>query len=206
WELPVGRGRALMRNSNRILDGILGGWKASAILTATSGRPFTVNAPVSTYTKSTTGSTPDVVGVLPKSTGALQFDGRGACFLCGFTQIVDPSIAKLTPALAAQSTLFAQQGPGGVVLQNPLPGTLGSLAQTFLTGPRLFNVDAALTKQFKVNERFGVEIRTDWLNAANHPDFSGSTIDSNIDSATFGRITGGVGGGRIIVLGARLNW
>jgi hypothetical protein len=42
------------------------------------------------------------------------------------------------------------------------------------------------------------------LNAANHPDFSGATIDANINSATFGRVTGG-SGARIIVLGARLK-
>ena len=67
-------------------------------------------------------------------------------------------------------------------------------------------MDLALNKQFKITERFNLELRTDWLNAANHPDFSGSTIDSSIDSATFGRITGGGASGRIIVLGARLNW
>ena len=202
----MGRGRMLLRGSNRVVDGFLGGWKVSGILTATSGRPFSVTAPISSYTRSTTGSTPDVVGgALPKSTGQLEFDGRGACYFCGFKQIADPGVGLLTPALAAQSTLFAQQGPGGVVLQNPLPGTLGTLGQTFFTGSMLFNADLALTKQIKITERYNVEIRTDWVNAANHPDFSGATIDSNINSATFGRVTGGANA-RIVTLGARFNW
>ena len=207
WELPVGKGRAHLRNSNRLVDGVLGGWKLSGILTYTSGRPFTVTAPVSTYTKYTTGNTPDVAGSLPKNTGALQFDGSGACYFCGFKQIADPGLAGVASSLAAQSTLFAQQGPGGVILKNPSPGTLGNLAQTFFTGPNFFNLDAAMTKQFRITERFNLEIRTDWLNATNHPDFATATIDTSIDSATFGRITAaGSNANRIIVLGARLNW
>jgi hypothetical protein len=34
--------------------------------------------------------------------------------------------------------MFAQQGPGGVLLTDPQPGTLRTLAQTFFTGPRFF--------------------------------------------------------------------
>ena len=206
WDLPVGRARTWLRNTNRLIDGALGGWKLSGILTMTSGRPFTVSSMLSTYTKYTTGNTPDVTGALGKDTGQLQFDGRGACYFCGFKQVADPSIGLLTASLASQSTLFAQQAPNGVILKNPPPGTLGNLAQTFFTGPGFFNVDLALNKQFRITERFNAEVRTDWLNASNHPDFSGATIDSNINSSTFGRITGGGGANRIIVLGARLNW
>lgn len=208
WELPVGRGKSLLRNSHPIVDGVLGGWKLSGILTYTSGKPFTVTAPVSTYTKYTTGNTPDVVGTLPKNSGVLQFDGTGACYFCNFKQITDPNVARLAPSIASQSTLFAQQGPGGVILQNPQPGTLGNLAQTFFTGPNFLNFDAALTKQFRISERFNFEIRTDWLNATNHTDFANATIDVSIDSANFGRLSSAsaMNNNRIIVLGGRLNW
>jgi hypothetical protein len=67
-------------------------------------------------------------------------------------------------------------------------------------------VDASLSKTFRITERFNFELRTDWLNSTNHQDFSNATIDSNIDSATFGRFTGGGNANRIIVLGGRLNW
>jgi hypothetical protein len=171
-----------------------------------SGRPFSVSSPPSTYTNYTTGNTPDVTGVLGKDTGQLQFDGKGAGFFCGFKQITDPSIGLLTASLPSQSTLFAQQAANGVILKNPLPGTLGNLPQTFLAGPNVFNIDLALNKQFRLTERINVEVRTDWLNTTNPPDFSGATIGSNITSSTFGRVTGSGGANRIIVLGARLNW
>ncbi len=46
YELPFGHGRAMMKNANRLVDGVLGGWKLSGILDVTSGVPFTVTAPV----------------------------------------------------------------------------------------------------------------------------------------------------------------
>jgi hypothetical protein len=219
YELPVGKGRRFLANTNRLVDAALGGWKVSGILTFTSGAPFTVAAPVATYTQftapsststiSNTSQTPDVSGVLSKSTGQLQYDGRGACYFCGFQQTRDPNIALLTPALGAQSTLFAQTSPSGVTLTNPLPGTLGNLAQTFFTSPNFFDLDASIGKTFRITERFNFELRMDWLNATNHPDFSNATIDTNIDSTTFGRYTGtnsSTNNNRIIVLGGRVNW
>jgi hypothetical protein len=113
YQLPIGRSRLLLKNTNRLLDGIVGGWLVSGILTYTSGQPFTVTAPVSTFSQFTTGQTPDVMGALPKSTGLLQFDGRGACFLCGFKQIADPSIGLLAPSIASRSTLIAWVAPNG---------------------------------------------------------------------------------------------
>ena len=41
----------------------------------------------------------------------------------------------MAPGVAAISTQLARQAPNGTILQNPLPGTLGNLAQTFFTGP-----------------------------------------------------------------------
>jgi len=207
YELPFGKDRRWMKTANRLVDGVLGGWKLSGILTYTSGVPFTVSAPVSTFTQFTTGMTPYVTGALAKNTGALQFNGSGACYFCGFKQVPDPSIALLASSISSRSTLFAQVGPGGVMLMNPAPGTYGNLAQTFFTSPNFFNLDAALSKSFRITERFNVELRTDWLNSTNHPDFSTASIDSSIDSSTFGRFTGaGSNANRIVVLGGRVNW
>ena len=209
YELPVGKGKTFLHDANGLLDEILGGWRVSGILTYTSGVPFTVTAPDSTFTQFTTGNTPDVSGALAKTTGGVQYDGRGACYFCGFTQIRDPNISSLTTALAAQSTLFAQRSPSGVLLTNPVAGTLGNLAQTFFTTANFFDLDASLSKSFRIKERLSFELRMDWLNATNHPDFSNATIDPSIDSTTFGRYTGTSStsnNNRIIVLGGRLSW
>ena len=41
WELPVGKGKAMLANSNRLVDGLLGGWTMQGIFVARSGRPYT---------------------------------------------------------------------------------------------------------------------------------------------------------------------
>ena len=52
-------------------------------------------------------------------------------------------------------------------------------------------------------------VRTDWINATNHEDFANAIIDTNINSGTFGRVTGRSttsNNNRIVVLGARINF
>jgi len=41
WELPFGKGKRLLANANRAVDGVLGGWTMQGILVVRSGRPFT---------------------------------------------------------------------------------------------------------------------------------------------------------------------
>jgi hypothetical protein len=41
YELPVGRGKSLLSNANRVTNGVLGGWQLRGIVVLRSGRPFT---------------------------------------------------------------------------------------------------------------------------------------------------------------------
>jgi hypothetical protein len=38
YELPFGRGKAVLGNANRVVNGVLGGWTTAGILTITSGQ------------------------------------------------------------------------------------------------------------------------------------------------------------------------
>jgi hypothetical protein len=42
YELPFGKGRRWMGDSNAVLDALVGGWQLAGITTMTTGRPFTV--------------------------------------------------------------------------------------------------------------------------------------------------------------------
>jgi hypothetical protein len=42
YELPIGRNRALGKSMNRLLDGVIGGWELSSIVTLQSGAPLQV--------------------------------------------------------------------------------------------------------------------------------------------------------------------
>lgn len=93
---------------------------------------------------------------------------------------------------------------GKIVLVNPQPGQIGSLRTNFLTGPGIFQLDVNLLKRFKFKDRYDFYLRADAVNVANHANFSNP--DTNINSTTFGRITGTSTDARIVVLSARFSF
>ena len=48
WQIPVGRGRAVLSDANRAVDAFLGGWAVNFIYGFQTGQPFTINCPVTT--------------------------------------------------------------------------------------------------------------------------------------------------------------
>ena len=127
----------------------------------------------------------------------------------GLKQVTDPSVARVTTSqgLQALSTLLAvTDASGNVLLTNPTPGSLGPLQQLYLTGPGSFRLDVNLVKRFKIREDWNFEFRADAIGLTNTPQIDDySTINTDINSVNFGRITG-AGGARLFVLGLRLNF
>ncbi len=63
YQLPVGVGRRWLAHTNALVDGVLGGWQASAIYTAESGTPFTATMGTANNSGLITGSWyPNLVG------------------------------------------------------------------------------------------------------------------------------------------------
>lgn len=52
WDVPVGKGRALGANIHPVLNGFIGNWQLSGILTLRSGFPLTINGPNNSQTNS----------------------------------------------------------------------------------------------------------------------------------------------------------
>ena len=91
----------------------------------------------------------------------------------------------------------------GQLFTNPLPGQLGALQRRIFTGPSIFSMDAALSKNIRIDERRSAELRLEALNAFNHPVFS--IFAQGINTTTFGKITSG-GGGRQLQLDLRVRF
>lgn len=72
----------------------------------------------------------------------------------------------------------------------PAPGADG-MGRNVFVGPRYWNMDLGLTKQFSVTERVKVQLRAEAFNALNHPNFDNpvnSTVGtSSILGSTFGQ-------------------
>jgi hypothetical protein len=80
---------------------------------------------------------------------------------------------------------------------NPL-GTYGNVGRGAARGPNTFNFDAALSRTFKLTERFSLQARAEAFNLLNHTNLVGAispagtvsaytTLDTNLSSSTFGR-------------------
>jgi hypothetical protein len=63
YELPFGKGKRWMTNTNRALDGIAGGWQINGIWTAQSGLPFTIQSPTDTSNTGTANIRPNSTGL-----------------------------------------------------------------------------------------------------------------------------------------------
>jgi len=74
--------------------------------------------------------------------------------------------------------------PAAFVL--PGHGEFGTEGRNTLRGPRLTVVNLSLAKDFKFGERFGLQLRADFVNAFNHPSFQPPQGD--ISQANFGQI------------------
>jgi hypothetical protein len=67
------------------------------------------------------------------------------------------------------------------------PGTFGSAGKNILRGPRMFNTDLSLLKNFKLAERASLQFRSEFFNVFNNVNFSGP--QASLSSAAKGTIT-----------------
>ncbi len=167
YDLPIGRGKALLGNMPRVLEAVIGGWKTNGIWLISDGRPLAVTVsnggtPIPTY-----GSQrPNLVGTPRRNYGT---DWQDQFFV--------------------DNTVFQQPSP--FTLGN-MPRTIASVRT-----PLTFTSDLSVSKQFvlsNVHEGIRLELRLEAQNAFNHPLFSlgtpGPYGDStlNVGDPSFGII------------------
>jgi hypothetical protein len=78
------------------------------------------------------------------------------------------------------------------------------LAPSYLQGPGQVRFDLNLIKRIRIGERKEFQFRADAIDILNRPNFANPNTD--INSPNFGRITETIGGNRIIVLNAGINF
>jgi hypothetical protein len=168
YQLPLGRGKRFGANMNPVLDAIIGGWRTTGIWRFDNGQPLllslaTTNQPLPGY-----GQRPDLTGtpqLNPKSKWLLPLDQGGGYF-------ANPE-----------------------VFQVPAAYTIGTAPRTlpWINVPGTANANLSLFKEFSLNrvhEGMHLELRSEWFNAFNHPQFSGPNAGVGQTGATgFGAIT-----------------
>jgi len=196
-ELPIGKGRALLGNSNTVLNGIVGGWRLSTILLVQTG---------------------------PFDTPFLQFDSSGNANN-GFNRpdlAGNPNNFHHTAAQWWNPNVFACPGgaPGQNFANNTLDcgpvgivGRFGNSTPGSLVGPGTFNLSLGLGKDFQITERLKLKFESSFTNVPNHLNFDDprNNLSETVNGqGSFGQVLasriGDAGGNRVGQFALRLEF
>jgi hypothetical protein len=210
YPLPFGRGKWLGSNVNPILNKFIGGWSVNGFTRWSSGAPFTVFSG-----RVTTGAFIGEPAVLRNMTPE-EFAKQIGVFRTArgvFWLNPDSGLVTLNPD-GSSSAVLCTPGQTTPCFDHPAAGQNGNMPWLGFDLPRFFNQDLSIIKETaipSISERFNFQIRFEFFNAFNVPNFTGAS--NNIDNSNFGQLTSQVdtvrGGGvtsRIIQWVVRINW
>lgn len=178
YELPVGKGRRYMSNSNWLTEGVLGGWQVGGVVNARTGLPIDV-----------TIARNDLAYYVP-STGkyynSVQRDAAG--------NVISQAVinnpyggafrSNRRPNVVSGVDPFLQGSDGRYFLNPaafsiPTPGTFGNLGRYALHGPNLVQTDLTFQKRFPITEKVKLEFRSEIYNILNKTNFANPTARLN---------------------------
>ena len=145
FELPMGKNKLLFGNANKLLNQIVGGFQFNPVVTYSSGLPYTITS--NNSGNWVPGSAPAYVNGDMRSFRK-NVSGTPGSGLRWFTNgtLTNNIYGFTAPAL----------------------DTVGSGGRNNVYGPRFFNADLAMMKNFTIHENIGLQFRADAFNVANH--------------------------------------
>jgi outer membrane receptor protein involved in Fe transport len=170
WALPIGRGGWFL-NGNSVASRGLGDWQLNAIASFQTGIPFNVTAPDFSSTGGNHASYPDCVGDP----------------FAGASRNPNKYVGGNAPGFYINPAAFA----------NPSAGEFGNCRPRMFHGPGAENVDLSLFKSFAIGGDRRIELRGEFFNAFNHPNFANPAADYS-NPLGFGKVTSTVGNPRQI--------
>jgi len=201
YDLPLGKGKRWA--SGTFADKVLGGWNVSGVYTAASGLPLFLedsNACASEF-----GSTPfnaAPIGLLRTSSGSI-----------GTSRHNNPTIGTLGTNSSPGGVPNAFANPDAIAAQFRYPTFddkrlgLGAIRGLFR-----WNVDLAVAKRTQITEKLSTRFDVQFVNAFNHPMFSGSqyfSFEPGADLASpqnFGVMSSQFNTPRYIQMGLRFDF
>jgi hypothetical protein len=162
YELPFGRGHHWLANSSKAVNGVLGGWNVQGFNALFTGTPYSISSGVKT-----------------------------AFFTANSRAVLAPGVTSLP-----DSSLKTKSGVPGPVFFNDASsfafapvGSTG-MGRNVYTGPKFWDVDGSISKDFNVTERVKTTFKLEMFNALNHANFrslaDATTGSTSILSTNFG--------------------
>ncbi len=218
YPLPLGRGHWLGGNANTFVDKLIGGWQVQGLTRVSTGAPFTIftgtTAGGSLVPRLTTGSLEATTPVLRNMSPSQLKNFIGVFRTPNGVFWLDPKSGLLTPSGSTFKPVICTKGQTTPCFDFPGPGQDGNMPFLGYNAPRFIDQDLGIIKRTnisKISESFNFEIRFEFFNLFNHPNFGG--LSTSIEDSNFGQLTNTVdtvrGGGvtsRIIQWAIRVNW
>src|SRR5216683_691704 len=185
YQLPFGKGKKYAGDVGRIGDLLIGGWELNGTTNFSSGLPFTPSLS-SCHASSDTGPCrPDLIGPVkagtrsgdPRTTTGYWFQGTGGVAL-------EP--APLLPPTSPGNVCNGAAQLSGGSWREPGCDLFGNVGRNTLHGPRFFDSDLALFKNFSITERAKAQFQFQFYNVFNHVNLANP--DGCVDCGTVGRI------------------
>jgi len=175
FELPFGPNKLFFGSTSGWVARMIERWQTSFIVNFSTGAPTSITAGNMLYGNGVA----DVVGPFDLRQGKVHWgDVGGSGQLVGsyfgdenFGKTTDPQCLALAVDLKSFCTLQAvtDATTGQILLQNPQPGTRGTLGRQTMELPGTWSLDGNLAKTFRISESKSVQVRADATNILNHP-------------------------------------
>ena len=171
WDLPFGPGQLVGSGSSGAWAKVIGGWQLGWITSVISGAPLAATANCGMYAN----CTPDAVngGVDPKSAGVSWINDHGSLFEDRYVSAPDPQCAEIWNPSLCTLTASMDSKTNKIVLQNPVPGTMGTVGYNSYRDHGRWNIDMSVAKSVAITETTRFQVRADFTNIFNHPMASG---------------------------------
>jgi hypothetical protein len=136
-------------------------WEIAPIIRATTGSPFTVSSGTDNSLQSLNTDRPNFIG------GNIYLHAHpNTCT----TQCNNPPLLDVSK-----------------FVENPT-GTFGNSPRNYFVGPKFFNIDSSLSRNFPIHEQLALQLRLEAFNVLNHPNF-GNPAASVFSPTSFGKVT-----------------
>ena len=191
-QLPVGRGKHLLPDAGRLLNGIVGGWQLAANMIFETGAPFTVeDSSINQNIGQSIRPNRIFSGYKPLGAGK-----RGVNY-----PWYAPSAFATVPGCISRTNCSPDQ-------YGFMPFAPGNSGRGILDGPGMQNINLNLLKNWYMGERKRVQFRWEVFNVFNHANFL--LPDRNFNETAAGYVSdqqaSGSGGPRIMQFALRYEF
>jgi hypothetical protein len=185
WQTPS------FKNSGSLMHHLLGDYELSGIVTASSGRPFTVLQ----------GTEISGTGI-GNDRGTLCTGKGGAGDPCVVTNpyssascsgVTTGCVSWLNPNAFEPTKVTGASCPVGQAspCNNPLIfGNFGNIAKNGFRLPKTSNWDVQLSKYINFTERLKLQLRAEYFNVLNHPNFAPESANGTDQISAFDKLNG----------------